>query len=340
MVKRSTGAGHGTHRSPVAFRVLAVLSCALVLQLAGCASSQNASKITSRPRPAPTTTTTAPIPTTTVPPPAPPDIAPLAPGPLSGEGHWVPAGRPSEGAPAVYTTFLRAGPGAPPVGLAWIETRAVRTVVYAGDGEPSGSWTASAEVATNDRPQLIAAFNSGFRIGSSGGGWYSDGRTVGSLVDGAASLVVYADGSATVGQWNRDVQMNPFVTQVRQNLTLLVDGGAPVSDLSPGRWGATLGGGASVWRSGLGVDAEGNMIYAAGPSLVPSQLASVLVAAGAVRAMELDINPEWVSFNTYSPVAGGQPTDVAGTKLLSGMNYSPDHYLSPSSRDFVAVFAK
>jgi hypothetical protein len=245
----------------------------------------------------------------------------------------------SEGIPVLDTTTLRA-PGAPPTGLAWINARAVKVVVYAGDGAPPGQWAAESEVTGLSRAALIAAFNSGFRLGVSGGGWYSDGRTAVPLVDGAASLVVYADGTATVGKWGRDVSLGPDVSQVRQNLGLLVDGGAPVPGLAPGRWGATLGGVSNTWRSGLGVNAAGDLIYAGGPGLDPAQLASVLVAAGAVRAMELDINPMWVLFVSYVPLPGGGPTDVSGTKLLGGMNFSSDHYQFPNNRDFIAVLSR
>ena len=70
------------------------------------------------------------------------------------------------------------------------------------------------------------------------------------------------------------------------------------------RWGETLGGHVFVWRSGVGIDARGNLVYAAGELDIVS-LADVLRAAGAVRAMELDINSYWVSFDTFLP--GAQP---------------------------------
>jgi len=37
-------------------------------------------------------------------------------------------------------------------------------------------------------------FNGGFKIADARGGWVSEGRTVASLVPGAASVVIYADG--------------------------------------------------------------------------------------------------------------------------------------------------
>jgi hypothetical protein len=251
---------------------------------------------------------------------------------------WAPDGRPNGTVPVVYTTTLRAGNGAAPTGLALINTGLTKTVLYAGTGEPAGSWPAQGAIDPTVRPQLAAAFNSGFRLGTASGGWYTGGRAAVPLQDGFASLVVRADGSATVGLWGRDVSLAPDVVSVRQNLRLLVDGGAP-TNLGSG-WGATLGGGISVWRSGLGVDASGNLIYAGGPALTPSGLADVLVAAGCVRAMELDINPQWVSFSSYAPVVFAPADQVQGTPVLASMNYGPTHWLQPSSRDFIAVFTR
>jgi hypothetical protein len=288
-------------------------------------------------------TTTAPPPP---PPPPPADAQPLASAPLPGEGHWVPAGRvaawspegrPNGTVPVVYTTTLRPGNGSAPTGLAWINTKLTKTVLYAGTGEPGGTWPAQGAIDPSVRPQLVAAFNSGFRVGGSGG-WYTAGKAALPLQDGDASLAIYADGSATVGQWGRDVTLTPDVVSVRQNLHLLVDGGAP-ANLGSG-WGATLGGGSNVWRSAVGVDGGGNLIYAGGPALDPAGLAHVLVGAGCVRAMELDINPQWVSMSTYVPVPFAPSDQVQGTPLLSGMNYGPTHWLEPSSRDFLAVFTR
>ena len=56
-----------------------------------------------------------------------------------------------------------------------------------------------AHVPPPARADLVAAFNSGFYISDSKGGYYSEGRTVAPLVNGAASLVIYKDGTSTVG---------------------------------------------------------------------------------------------------------------------------------------------
>lgn len=54
--------------------------------------------------------------------------------------------------------------------------------------------------------------------------------------------------------------------------------------------GLTLGNAACVWRSGLGITADGALVYVGGPGLNVTTLADILARAGAVRAMELDIN--------------------------------------------------
>src|SRR6202035_2574204 len=87
----------------------------------------------------------------------------------------------------------------------------------------------------------------------------------------------------------------------RQTLPLIVEGGRLNPNLSDGpQWGATLGNAVRVWRSGVGVDAHGNILYAGADLQTATSLAKILQRAGAVRAMELDINSEWVTFNFFS----------------------------------------
>jgi hypothetical protein len=162
---------------------------------------------------------------------------------------------------------------------------------------------------------------------------------------GAATLWIRADGTLDVGQWGRDVSMQtPGLVMARQNLDLIVDGGQPapgVQSNDPARWGQTVGNQVLVWRSGLGVTANGALVYAAGPGLSVYTLARLLARAGAVRAMELDINSDWVDFFTYEPGPAGAPAgDLSVNKLLVDMRPSTDNYLTASSRDCIALFAR
>ena len=95
-----------------------------------------------------------------------------------------------------------------------------------------------------------------------------------------------------------------------------------------------------MWRSGVGVDANGALIYAGGNSLSVLSLARTLQAAGAVRAMELDINTDWVSAYTYVNDPATDPNaPVIGLKLGGDMARGGDRYLQLGERDFFAFFA-
>jgi hypothetical protein len=267
----------------------------------------------------------------------PADIAPQS-AALAGEGHWAAGARPIGAEPAIYTTTLRARSDLPASGLAWIDTNRVVFRLYAGAGQPSGTFRYSGSVDPAAQAGLLATFNAGFKVNASEGGWAGYGQTAIPLRDGAASFIIRSDGTATVGMWGRDATADAHVVAVRQNLRLLIDGGKVANDLSPQSWGAVFGGGTTTWRSGLGVDAYGHLIYAVGAHLLPSDLAHLLLAAGAVRAMQLDIN-RVVSFSTFSTAMGPAPHPIVGTNLLPTINFDPTRYLHPSGRDFIAVFA-
>ncbi|WP_228489194.1 phosphodiester glycosidase family protein [Raineyella fluvialis] len=98
-------------------------------------------------------------------------------------------------------------------------------------------------------------------------------------------------------------------------------------------WGKTVGNAAAVWRSGVGTRADGSTVVVLGPSMTVGALAQILHDAGAVEAMQLDINKDWTSFITYSHSNGGN----SPKKLTDDETAAADRYLQPSSRDFVAV---
>ena len=283
--------------------------------------------------------------TVTIPPQlVPANIPPIAPDPIPNEGVWQPTGKLVGGRAGVYEAFLRPDPVHTSLvtGVAWMDSRLLRAALYNGVQLPGGGpWALGSAVAPADQAALVAGFNSAFKLDVSHGGYYTEGKMVQPLVDGRASLVINTDGSATVGMWGRDAVMGPTVASVRQNLDLLVDNS---QNLAAGdvndtyKWGATLGGDVYVWRSGVGVDANGNLIYVGGPGLNITTLADVLLKAGSVRAMELDINTSWVSFFTY--VGGDAVTPISGVKLLENMERPATAYLSGNSRDFIALFAR
>ena len=275
--------------------------------------------------------------------PPPINMQPLVATPLPGEGVWQATGRAVDGIPAVYTTYFR--PDALHTSLVaaamWMDTTLLKTALVPGLLEPGGPNPWGGEVPPAQRAGLVATFNSGFKIADSRGGYYNFGQQIHPLVPGVASLVIDSSGRASVGLWGRDFTLTPNIVTVRQNLALLVDGGQLVPGLasdSNTKWGATLGNSLYVWRSGVGTDASGALIYVGGPGLSVQSLAILLQRAGAVRAMELDINTDWVSAFTYQQNSP-DPADVHGVKLLPNMVRPEDHYLTPGERDSFALFA-
>ena len=128
---------------------------------------------------------------------------------------------------------------------------------------------------------------------------------------------------------------------MRQTLRLIVIDGRAVAGLDNANyinWGATLGGSYAVWRSGLGITKDGALVYVGGPSLSISDLANVLIHAGAVRAMELDINTDWVQFSSYQGPLGKPINGGNGTDLLSSMNGIPSRFFASWwNRDFYTM---
>ena len=231
-------------------------------------------------------------------------------------------------------------------GVVWMDTRLLRATLYSGSISPGGlNWKYTAPIEPNAARTLVAAFNGGFKFPDSQGGYFSEKKLAFPLRTGAASLVIYRDGSVSVGEWGRDVAMGPTVVAVRQNLRLLVDHGLAVPGLNRSDtsvWGSTLGGIPNVWRSGVGVRRDGALVYVAGPSLTIVDLANLLVRAGAVRAMELDINPFWTTFAAYSPrPQTGAATPSNGVDLLPDMIGGPSRFFELSwARDFVTMSAR
>jgi hypothetical protein len=263
--------------------------------------------------------------------------------PLPGEGQWRVLAS-VHGVPAIYGTYLRPDSEHTSyvAGLASMDPRLLTFQLRPGQEDPGpGNWGYAPYLPPGSRKGLLATFNGGFKINQAGGGFYLNGITKGTLTPGAASMVYYRDGQVGVGVWDRDVRMTSQVVGVRQNLRLIIDHGAipaSVDQNVQAQWGATLGGGYYVWRSGIGVARDGRVVYAYGPALSVRTLAGLLQRAGAVEAMQLDINPTWMSYTYYQPTPStADPTPV---NLLPTQQEPANRYYSINSRDFTAVFAR
>ncbi len=298
------------------------------------------------------TTSTSQAPKTPVPLPAPASLIPFTSPAPEGEGSWSAAGRSVSGIPAVYETALVPPGGTEAAGIAWMDTHLLSATLYSGSKSPGGGpYEFTAPVQPAQAATLVAAFNGGFMMSAAQGGYYTEGRTVVPLVAGAASLVISANGSVSVGAWGTDVSMTPEVVAVRQNLVPLVADGQPTAQATGPNWQAwgdtcgatscssTVPGIENQWRSGAGVTADGALVYTAGPDLTPLQLAQLLTQAGVIRGMELDINPNWPVFATY---AASTPNGLAapsnGSSLQPNSVQNAATFFNPAwARDFITM---
>jgi len=267
------------------------------------------------------------------------------------EGVWQPAGRLVAGQPAVYETLLVPSGGTARAGIAWMDTRLLSARLYSGSASPGGGpYKYTAPVTRAAASSLVAAFNGGFKMADAHGGYYTEGKMIRPLVRGGASLVIYANGSVTVGAWGTDVTMTPSVVAVRQNLSPLVAGGQPSALAATPNWrvwggtcpcGAGQHGAEHQWRSGVGVTADGALLYVTGPKLAPLQVAGLLVRAGAVRGMQLDINPTWPVFASFKPAAPhGLAAPSNGARLIATYR-GPATFFDPTyARDFITMSAR
>jgi hypothetical protein len=259
---------------------------------------------------------------------------------LPGEGRWHATYAAGGRQAPVYITSYRPEPAYPRIvaGLAWIDQARTSIWLYPGIQEPAVPMPSRGpeEVPPDQRHHLVATFNSAFKLADSGGGFASGGHTYAPLKNGYATILRERNGRVNIVDWEGGPTAGRGVLYARQNLALLINHGRLNPNLSNGpEWGATLGNSVMVWRSGIGIDRHGNLIYAAADYLTVSSLAQILKHAGAVRAMELDINAYWPSFITYRFPGARDPAN-----LLPGMQRSPYRYLTPDDRDFFAVYLR
>ena len=259
---------------------------------------------------------------------------------MAGEGVWQPTKIVVNGQVAiritrvrpdnVHTSFLDT--------LIWMDPKLLAFQQIPGTLEPSGNYDHGTGMISQDlRPFYVAGINGGYKTVNMHGGFTYKGQTVIPMRDNVATLLTYPDGSIDVANWGKDT-IKPGFVSARQNLPMLVENGKnQVTDNNAAQWGSlawgTASGGNFVWRSAIGVRADGTVIHLVGPSMSQSDLADLMVRAGAVRAMCLDMNNGWASSFLYGPYRNGVPVDPQIPR-------SPSRFLLSSTRDFIAVFAK
>lgn len=267
----------------------------------------------------------------------PPRVTPIVHPALPGEGVWKPAAAGAGSEPPVLLTTFRSDPAYPQfvAGVAWIDSARTELEYVPGLAEPPEplAYRGSGEVPPSERKRLVATFNGGFPLETSNAGLIYRGHVKETMVNGIATIVAYRNGKVNIVRWHQGPGAPAGVWFAKQNLPPIIYEGRLDPNLSDGpEWGETVNNAVRVWRSGLGIDRHGNLLYAAANYQTVESLAKILQRAGAVRALELDINEDWTSFITYRHPGALEPSN-----LLPEMFRSPERYLVPDERDFFSV---
>ncbi|HWY79854.1 MAG TPA: phosphodiester glycosidase family protein [Candidatus Sulfotelmatobacter sp.] len=186
---------------------------------------------------------------------------------------------------------------------------------------------------------LIAAFNGGFMEKDGHYGMIIGNKTYVPLRNNLATLLVLADGSAQIIDYQgQTLPMN--VVGIRQNGAFLVHNSLVTSfvESDSDTWGRTTTNSMYTWRSGIGITKSGDLIYAVGNSLIPATLANALKSAGAIEAMQLDINPYWVRYILYTSLGKGNYSYIP---LLTNMQQNGGYsYIHSYNKDFFYIYTK
>lgn len=306
-------------------------------------------RTTTTPRPTETPLPPTPTPTITpTPSPTPWTLPPLAPlGSLAGEGVWTAYLHDGEGEPTAVRTFIQPDPDRP-FALAAIvafDLRRTKLNFVLGTEEPAvrDGPTGYGFIPAEDKQPgiLLATFNGGFKGTHGRFGAIGQGVTAIAPREGFGTVVIFEDGRVKLDAWGSEglPTDSEGIVALRQNARLVVQDGQITEEVynnSVEDWGGTIDYNIVTWRSGLGLDAAGEVLYFfAGPSLSMPALGEAMVAAGVENGVLLDINESWVHFAAHLPDEHGGVTSEP--LFPEVMGFQPNRYLFQSTRDFFYV---
>jgi hypothetical protein len=191
-----------------------------------------------------------------------------------------------------------------------------------------------------DSGKLIAAFDGGFQYHDGQFGMIVGNTTYLPLKKGQGTIIGHIDGTFNIVNYTGQ-DLGSDIAFVRQNCPLLIDNGNIMTSDAKNNifYGMPNKGTVNfyTWRSGIGINKNGNLIFAVGNNLTPTTLATALRSAGAINAMQLDINPTWVRFNIFESLGGGK---YSSTPLTKELKDGSKEYLSGYEKDFFYLYQK
>jgi hypothetical protein len=272
-----------------------------------------------------------------------PEVQAIRPGQPSSDGIWsfdgVPLNTPEE---IVMAWTVIHPDGARPyasVGILLMDKRRIRLHMVGGTEDPGGDLgnVGPGRIPDENRAELIAAWNGGFKGPHGGYGMYADGKTYRPLRNGLASVAVKKDGTIEMGKWGESLFWDDEYEAVRQNAVLLIRDGELTNEARNSGENNNIWGYKAVdssefitWRSAIGLTENGDLIFAAGNDLSAKTLAQALLSAGAKTAMQLDINSPYVLGALYFPQGKAE-------KFINSGGDSLNRFLGTQTRDFMYI---
>ncbi|MEY3805419.1 MAG: hypothetical protein RIR69_231 [Actinomycetota bacterium] len=236
---------------------------------------------------------------------------------------WVAGARTSQLYPSITTTFML------------IDAKNVAARLYNGTEVPGGRhWIFGNKVADIDQPNLVAAFNGGFRLSHRAGGYYAEGETVMPLLPDKATIGIDRFGNFSMGIWGvtpffNDASVGRWAS-LRQNLLPILIDGQLNPALKSGYWGGGGNGEIYILRSAVCMRRDGNIVFAISGMTDAIEIAKAMQLADCDLAMQLDQNASYPRGLTYE---AGVPQRI--DRRMAGKD---NEYLRYSLRDFYAFF--
>jgi hypothetical protein len=253
--------------------------------------------------------------------------------------------------PSLARTLVHSDPARPYSALAVValDLRRVELRMQAGTQEPISEALPHAKrtglVDRSDLPNLLAAWDGGFKTMHGHFGMMTDGVTLLPPLPGSCTLGLYPNDVIRLGTWTKLASTRNEMLGFRQTPPCLVENGAvnPAVDAAHGiEWGAAVDGATIIRRSAVGIDAEGKTLFVAlGESVSTRALADGMKACGAAAAAQMDVNYAYVRFLLYGDPNVRHGATPRAAPLIPHLLFSPEEYvLEPSPRDFFYAVAK
>lgn len=274
--------------------------------------------------------------------------------PIVGEGVWNNLS--SEVLPneeTMASTFIRPDPerSYAIVSVVQVDTKLMGLGSVAGTKEPGGPLK---NFGPGVIPQnilkdgsLVAGFNGSFLYVDGAYGMIVGDKTFVPLKTNMGTIAAYTDGSIKIFNYDGN-NLGKNVVFARQGGPLIIDNGEGI-DPSSSNYNKVIGkvlyknkvlpGGIFTWRSGIGITKNGNLLYAVGNNLSPTSLSDALYMAGAVSAIQLDINPAHIFFHILNKTSSGNYVSIPLNKEIPNLNHSLQ-YITGSQRDFFYLYKK